>query len=430
MKFTVEEVSPVERKLTVEVNGEEMRAARQQVLQKIKRTAKLNGFRPGKAPTAMVESYYAPQISRETMEKLLDKYYPEAITESGLIPLNRPAFDISSVSEDFVFSALFEVTPSFELAPSSYLGLELQDPGLVPDKTAVDNTIEHIRSHQARLVTVEESRPAAGGDVVVADYQMFDSESGEPLKDKICDAELELGKNLLLEPIETVLTGAETGRRLETVVEFGQDVQDPQLQGKKARFVLEVKDLKRRELPELNLDFVKKIWPEMESVEQFTEQVEADLKERFRKQTDQDLRRQLIEKISALADFAIPPSLIQAEQNNMLAKFKSYMKDEGVDSLSGFDDVSLREEMKDSAAKKVKAGIILSRIAELENIKVEEADLESEFTRLATGRSMDEVRKFFINNNMLPTLVGQIVENKTLRRLRDAATIVKSASAD
>ncbi|MDR1397749.1 MAG: trigger factor [Desulfarculales bacterium] len=430
MKFTVEEVSPVERKLTVEVPGEDMEAVRQQVLQKIKRSAKLNGFRPGKAPTAMVENYYASQINIETMEKLLDKYYPEAVAESGLTPLNRPKFDISSISGDFIFSALFEITPSFELDSSSYLGLELQDPSLAPDEAAVDNTIEHIRSHQARLVAVEETRPAGGEDVVIADYQMFDVESGEPMEDKIYNAELELGRDLLLEPIKTVLTGAETGQRLETVVDFGQEVQNPNLRGKKARFVLEVKGLKKRELPELNLDFVKQMWPEMESVEQFREKVAADLRERFQQQNDQNLRRQLIEKISALADFEIPPSLIQAEEENMLTKFKSYMKNEGVDSLPGFDDASLREELKGSAAKKVKAGIILSRIAQMENIEVKDEDLEDEFARLANGRSIDEVRNYFINNNMLSVVGGRIIENKTLRRLRDAAKIIKPENED
>jgi trigger factor len=425
MKFTVEEVSSVERKLTVEVSAEERQEAHRQVLKKTSRTARLKGFRPGKVPEALVESHYASEINVETMEKLLDRYYPEAVKESGLRPLNRPQLDITSMSENFTFTAQFEIAPAFTLEPSAYLGLELQAPGLIADQKAVDDAIEHIRDQHAQWVPVEEKRPSVSGDMVVADYQMFDLNNGEPLTDKAFDAELKLEDTLLLAPIAAALTGVEAGQRLEPEMEFDQEAANPKLRGKKVRFAMEVKGLKRKELPDLDLEFVQNLWPEMESVAQFRETVESDLRDRFQRQNERDLRRQIVDKVSALADFELPPSLVRDQQEQMLKQLKDYMEDDKTAPLPGFDDDALREEMKESAAKKVKAGFILTRIAEMENIKLEEKDLDQELARLSGSSDTDALKRNLIGSNALLNFSDRVLENKILQHLQETAKIIK-----
>jgi trigger factor len=426
MKFTVEEVSPIERKLIVEIDADEKQAMRQQVLKKTMRTAKLKGFRPGKAPAALVESQYAGQINTEVLEKLLDRYYPEALAQSGLHPLNQPQINITSMDEDFSFTALFEVFPAFTLESSAYLGMELRELGLEADQTAVDKAIEQIRRHRAEVIEVQENRPAIRGDIVVADYQIFDLNNGEALADKVLDAELELDEGQLLEPLETLLLGAETGQCLETEVEFPQEEPNPRLQGKKTRFSFEIKGLKKRSLPELNLEFVQNLWPEMESLEQFREKVQADLNARFQQQNEQHMRQQIVDKISNLAEFDIPPCLVRDEQERMLERLKNYMYNEGVPSLSGFDDDSLRAEMKESALKKVKAGLILGRIAELEKITVAEDDINQELGKISNGLNLENLQKNSSNKaNIIERLSGRILEHKTLQHLQEAARIVK-----
>jgi trigger factor len=192
---------------------------------------------------------------------------------------------------------------------------------------------------------------------------------------------------------------------------------------------VDIKELKKLEVPELNLDFIQKLWPDMKSVQEFRDQVEESLRRRFQEQSEQRLHQQIIDKVSGLVDFEIPPSLVLEEQERMLAKLKNYMQAEGMDSLPESEDNSLRERIKESAAKKVKAGIIISRIAELEGIKVEEEDLNKELTRLSGGSDIGALKRDIIKNNMLASIVGRIIESKTLQHLLEAAKIIKDAPA-
>ena len=429
MKYTVEELSQVQRKLKVEVPLEDVQKVRQGVLKKTQRTAKFKGFRPGKAPLSLVESNYGPQVTMDTVEEVINQYYPQAILQSGHNPINQPKFDVESMDmdKDFVFSAEFEVRPQFELDSAQYLGLELTEPALDVSESSVEDTIKHLLEHHAKFVEIDDVRPAEQGDVVVVDYQTFEGETA--LEDKVENADLELSPGVLLAPIAEALAGAEPGQSVEAFVDFDENVDNPALKGKHVRFVFSVKGLKKKELPEFGDEFVKATWPDMENAEQFRARVKEDLEQRFNQQREQNLRQQVVDKLDDMSEFEVPESLVKAEQEAMVNKFKQYIQGQGVDSLPGFNDDVLMEEVRENATKKVKAGIVLGRIAELEKVDVEQGDIEKELEKQAQGMQgmpASAVREFYTKNNMMQTLVGRILEDKTLQHLIAAAKITQA----
>ena len=195
MKVNVEELNSVKRQLTVEVPAAEVDKTIDKLLNKHGRNAKIKGFRPGKVPRKVIERYYGPQAAYESAEVLIREQYDKAMDESGMSPLAQPEFDFQAVpvrGEDFIFQVIFDVRPEFDIDPEAYKGFEVKEPELEASDEEIDKRVDMMRDRQAMLKTVEESRPAQTGDVVVVDYQTFDGD--EPLEGGTADnVDVELG---------------------------------------------------------------------------------------------------------------------------------------------------------------------------------------------------------------------------------------------
>lgn len=427
MKASFEELSSVQRRVTVEVPAADVDRTLDGLYKRLARQAKIRGFRPGKVPRSILEKYYAPQILAEAAEALISDNYTKALEETKLDPVAQPDFDfgLPKAGQDYTFTVTLDVKPEFELDPSLYKGLKLQEPKLEVTEQEIQKRLEALAERQAMLAPLDAPRPAQTGDVVIIDYQS--SKGGQPVAGGAAEnVEVELGKGNVPEEIEVALLRAEPGQEIRTTVHYGEEAGNPELKNQDVDFVIQIKDVKRKLAPEIDDDFARSISPEFESLAVLKDRIRKDLEEMFQDQRDVAVRNQIMEQIRELGRFDVPSTLVAAEAKAMLEDFKTRLRRQGLDpAAAGLDDAKLLEDFKEQAQKKVRAGIVLGRISDQEKIDVTPEDVDKEIEKAASrmGQPVQIIKEMYMKNNMMPTLHARLLEEKTLQAIRADAII-------
>ena len=427
MKVNVEELSQVQRRITVELPAQEVDKVLNKVYNKLKNSVKIKGFRPGKAPRPILERYYGDQAAGEASQELVGGTYAEALKEGGLEPVAQPEFDFEApqAGQDFVYKVTFDVRPEFELKKEDYQGFEIKEPKLEVTEEEIAQRLDQLAERQAVLVPVEEERPAAIGDVVVVDYEAFDGET--PLEGgKAENVEVDLGTGKSQQEIEVALVKSKVGDSVEASVHFEEDHPNKKMAGKDIRFAMQVKGLKSKVKPEMDDDFARSLGGEFETLAALRERISQDLERMYQEQRDQEARRQILDQVRELGQFEVPTSLVEGELEDMVKDFMQRLSQSGMDpKVAGLDPAKLADDFRPQAEKKVRAGIVLGRISELENVEVGEEDLEAEFAKMAerTGQPAKALRDIYNKNNAIPSLTARILEDKTLQVIKAGATI-------
>ncbi len=428
MKVTVEELSSVRRKVSVEIPAAEVDKLLNQIYRRIGRSARLKGFRPGKAPRKILERYYGDRAAAEAAEQLVGHNYAPALQETGLEPVAQPDFDFEApqAGRDFTFHILLDVRPEFELDPSSYKGITLKEPKLEVTDEIIDQRLQELRERQAVTVPLEEERPAAPGDVVVVDYTSFVGE--EPVQGGAADnVEIELGAGKVPEEIDVALVKCKPGDMVETTVTYGQDdAPSPELAGKEVRFKFLVKQLKKKVLPELDDDFARSVSPEFDSLKTLKERIAKELEDAYQQERDAALRTQILDAIRDLGEFELPASLVEEETRRMVDSVKQRLRQQGVDlQAADLDEARMAEDFRPAAERKVRAGIVLGKIADQEKVEVQPEDEQAHFEKMAerTGQPASALKEIYNKNNMMSSLRAQLLEEKTLQAIKADAKI-------
>lgn len=427
MKTSMEELSSVQRRVTVEIEAKEVDKTLNQLYNTLKGQAKLKGFRPGKVPRSVLEKYYGERMAAQAAEQMITAAYPEVLAEAELQPVAQPELDheLPEPGKDFVFTVVLDVRPEFELEQSAYQGLALKEPRLEVTDEEIDKRLEELRSRQAVLTPIEEDRPAAIGDVVVVDYESFDGD--EPMEGGTAEnVELEMGSGQVQKEIEVALIKAKVGEQVQAMVTYDEKGSNPQVAGKEIRFEMTVKGLKEKVLPELDDEFVMSMGPEFDSVDALRERIGQDLDAHFQQQRDAALRTQILDQIRDLAEFELPMSLVNVEIDSMVEDFRNRLKQSGLDpDEANIDDSVMRDGFQEQAEKKVQAGIIMGRIADIEKVEVGEEDIDAHLETISerTGQPAEVLKQIYTKNNMMSELEAQVLEENTLQAIKANATI-------
>jgi len=434
MKSSVEELSSVQRRITVEIPAAEVSKTLDKLYKALKSQARLKGFRPGKVPRSVLEKYYGERMSAQAAEEMITAAYPKALEEAEVQPVAQPELDheLPRAGEDFVFKITLDVRPEFELDPESYKGLELKEPKLEVTDEVIGERLDELRDRQAVLTPVKEDRPAAIGDVVVVDYQSFDGD--EPVEGGQAEnVELELGSGKVQQEIEVALVKAKVGDEVQAVVSYDDQAGNPKLAGKDIRFEIKVTALKEKVLPELDDEFALSLGPDFESLDALKERIKNDVESFYQQQRDAALRTQILDQVRELGDFELPTSLVENEVDAMVEDFKNRLQGSGLDpDQANLDDAKIREDFRPQAEKKVRAGIVLGRIAEMEGVEVTDEDIDAHLEKLSerTGQPAEIIKQIYIKNNMMEDLRAQVLEENTLQAIKAGATIEQVDPAD
>ena len=425
MKASIEQITPVKKRLTVEVGAEEVNRKIEEAYKELKKRAKVDGFRPGKVPRNILQRYFGDQVTQDVKRGLLSETLPQAFEETKIFPVAMPVIENESLKEGegYTYVALMEVRPEFEL--KDYTDLEVEKESVSVSEEVVNAQIEEIRRVNSRLKPLEEDRGIRNDDCAILEYEAFEGEN--PIEGvKAQNFMVRVGSNQFHPEFEKGLLGLKTGQSAEITVDFGQDHTNAKLAGKQVLFKVKVTDVKLMELPELNDDFAKNLGADFNDLETLKSRIREDIKSREEKRVDRELKKRLLDKIGATVSFDLPESLVESEMKYAVETVKQNLLRMG----SSFDKAGLTEEkimadFRPASEKRVKDLLILGEIARQKDLTVSELELDEGFVDLAKGIGQDPkvIRQYYEAKGLLDGFRDRLLEEKTLNYLVKGAKI-------
>lgn len=421
MKIDLTDLSPVRKRMSIEVAADEVARQADTVLRGYRKKARIPGFRQGKAPMAVVRSRFAKELEEEVRERVVSASFVEATKEKGLEPLGDPALENLSHEEGqpLSFDTVFEVLP--EITLKDYRGIEVRRPPVEVSDEEVADALEEIRRSRVRLTAVG-GRGAEKGDVVYADVEGTPDE-GEPIRRERLP--IELGSDNNIDEFNEKLLGARAGAELEFPVDYPADYGAKHLAGRRVDYRLAVREVKQPILPDLDDELAKDLG-EFDDLEALKAKVRADLGQRKQREAETATRQSLLDKVLIQNPAVLPDVLVERELRRRLEDFVSNLILRGVDPKQvDIDWERLRNEQEEPARKSVHARLILDAVARAEGIEIDESDIDARIRKDAEhiGESADKLRARVKDRSAKEALRTQLVREKSLDYLMTVANI-------
>lgn len=362
-----------------------------------KNVGKLNipGFRKGKAPRQYIEKMYGKDMFYpDAIEDCYPAALEAAVKEAGLKLVGVESVEEVSADGDFIFKAVVIVEP--EMTIEGYKEMEIKSKAVRVTEKMINEEIDRIRDRNSRMITVED-RPAADGDTAVIDFEGFLGdvafEGG-----KAENYNLMLGSGSFIPGFEEQVIGHNAGEEFTITVTFPEDYQSEELKGQEAQFKIKLHEIKTKELPELDDEFVKDI-SDKETVDEYKKEVKETISKRLKDEREDDINHQISDKLIELVQGEIPEQMYENEVNSMLRDFDARLRSQGMDmgtylGYMGMDVESLKKMYQKEAENRVKLRLALKAVAKAEAITVTDEEVEAELQRLADtyGVELDRVK--------------------------------------
>lgn len=430
MKLEVTELGPNKRALKIEVPEDEVNRQFAQAYVDLNRQVRIPGFRPGKAPLALLEKRYAKVVEEDLIRKLIPDYYDKAVRQAGFVAVQVevPPLERAKIKKNapFSFTATVEIKPPIELrdykAPNPI--------SLKPDKRVVTDeqvmeALDRLREQHAQLDAAPSGAVIGEGDYAVLDVEGFVDTA--PVEGAKKEGHLhKVGSKLpvLGIDVDEALLGKREGDSVEIPQPYPDTHPDPQLAGKTVVFRILIKAVKRKKLAALDDEFAKDCGP-YSSLEELKAKLRGEIEATLKRDIDESYKDQILKRLVETHHFDLPESLVERElaaaiRQRMESRMRQRGKiDQAEDLVKQQQEIKqLREELLPDATRRVKVGLILEAIAEKEGIRVEEADVAAELERLAKRLKLtaEDIRRMVesAGQDMREELFGRILAEKSL----------------
>lgn len=432
MNIAVENVTDLTRKMTITLSGQKVGKALDKAYNKLKKDAKLKGFRRGKIPRSVLEKNFGEQVQDKVGIKLVQETYFDAVEKEGLDPIVHPEIAEPSFGDDgtFTYVAVVDVKPEFDL--QGYKGLEIEKPVIEVSDAEVDEELEQLRRQHAALRSADEGHAIGNDDMAIVDFQGF--HKGKAMKEVHNeDYSIDVGSRRLGEEFEQKLIGMKKDEKTLYEVDFPGDHVNPIMAGKTIEFKVDVKDIKVRIKPDLDDEFAKDINQDHQTLDDLKKEVHDRLKSSKEAALKGDLNDRIMHKLIELNTFDAPQRLVKYEIQEVINKTEETLKQSGLTLESaGIKLEDLIEENREGAVKRVRGDLLLKKVAEVEEIKLTDEDIERGYQRIAVQykMSLPEVKSYFKRREELIPFMNELLNEKILRFLRDEAKITEVAAEE
>jgi trigger factor len=428
-----------EREISVEIPPETVSGELETFVARYQKMARVPGFRRGKTPASVIRRRFADELKQEVVESLVPKYFREEVQKLGFQPISQPRvtdFHFEQ-SEPLRFKAVFEILPAIELAPYNDLKSENQLVGVTDEE--VESELNSLREHQASYIPVEEDRGLQDGDYAEASLSGTPVEkpesglvdpAGNPVSSgqgqtpaaasqpvQMKDVLVHIGGANTVPEFSENLRGAKAGEERSFQIRYPEDFQDNRLAGKTLDYKVQVKAIKRKQIPELNDELARELG-EFKSIDELRTRIREQIEAQKKHDIEHAAKDKLVEELVKRNEFPVPESLLERQVTARLERGFRALAAQGMraDDMRKMDFGRLRNAQRDAALREVKASLILEKIADKENIQTSDEELNTEVERLALqGRQpVEAVRKKLEEEGALERMRERIRNEKTL----------------
>ena len=392
MSLQVEKLEKNMAKLTIEASAEDLEKAIEQAYQKQKKQISIPGFRKGKVPRQMVEKMYGKEVFYEdAANALIPDAYDKALEECEEDIVSSPKIEVTQIEagKPFIFTATVALKPEVKLG--KYKGVKVDKIDTTVTDEEVDAEINKERENNARNITVED-RPVKNGDMTTLDFEGFvDGVAFEGGKGE--NYPLTIGSGAFIPGFEEQLVGAEIGKEVEVKVTFPEDYQAENLKGKDAVFKCTIKEIKEKQLPELDDEFASEV-SEFETLAEYKEDIKKNLTEKKEKDAKNAKEDAAIQAAVEASEMEIPEAMLETQQRQMVDEFAQRITMQGLSmeqyfQFTGTNYQQMVEQVKPQAEERIKSRLVLEAIAKAEHIDVTAEDYENELETMADVYQME-----------------------------------------
>ena len=424
LRTELEEISPVKKKLRVEVPVETVLAEFNRVATTYRRHSRIAGFRPGKAPVALVKRRYRKDIRQDVLRKLIPESYDQSIRERKIRPLGQLQLEqvVLNEGEPLVYEAVVETLPEFQVP--EYKGLEVRLEKKAPDEESVTRELERLRDRHASLISPPDRDTVRDGDYAVVDL-LGRYVPGEDEAIHQENTTIRVGDERTQRDFNQVLPGMGVGEEKTFVVDYPRDYPEEKLAGRRVRFNLQLNDVKVKDLPDLNDEFAKDLG-DFDDLDQLKEQIRQGLSSQWQQARNSSIRRQLVQRLSGASPFQVPETLVEDRIDDKIRDVAYNLVQQGVDpNKANLDWNRIRDDLRHDAEQETRAALILSEIAEIEQLEVEWWEFEEELRKTADALNLpvEKIRPRYGDEESKGGLQTRILRRKALELMMELAVV-------
>jgi trigger factor len=425
MKVDVVELSPVSVELSIEVPAPEVDAALEHAYRDLGGRVKIKGFRPGHVPRRILVQNFQDQVERDVASLLVRDSLPRAVEDRQIPVLGEPSSvqaDRLDAGQPFRYRARVEVKPKLE--PKGTRGLPLTGKKVEVTEAQLTDDLKRLQDSLSTLVPIEDRKVGLAGDWALIDYDLNLPPGEPPLElDHNRDTAVEIAEGAITSGFVPQLRGVEVGQTIEFPHTFPADYKIDRLRGKQATFKVTLKGLRRREVPALDDELVKDLdEPGLTTLDQLKDKVRARLQQEAEAQAERDRNDQLIGELLKRNPFDAPPGLVERALEHQLRRFSERVAQAGIDPRTVPID---REQLREAAAQRVKAELLLEAVALQENLTADQSDLDAYLAKTSENDrvALAKLKAQFSKSPSREALLAKLREEKTLAFLLSEANI-------
>jgi trigger factor len=422
MNINVENSSPLRRKVTIELDQDEIGQELDRSYSELKRSVHLKGFRPGHAPRQMLERLFGDRVRGEVIQKLIRESTEKALSENGLTPVADPEIvtEETDLKKALRFAAVFDIKPELEV--KDYENLRVPSHEVTVSEEQVDTAMQRLRERLATLKKVEDRTRVEMGDFVIAELEAF--AAGAPIAgSKLESRLLEVSDKTVAHGLHEVLAGAEVGVEGSRRRSYPADYSEKDLAGKDVEWRYKVTEIFRRELPNLDDEFAKD-QGEFQSLAELRDRMRDNLLAQARQDADAKVRQGLLDIVMERNPVEIPQSLVEREQHGLEAEFAAALQSGGMPAEQAMEEAHKNhDEFKGRAEKRAHGALILDALGDQEKIEVSDEEAAERIAAIVTraGRDRERVASFYGKDENRALMRNTMRREKTLDLLLQRA---------
>ena len=426
MQVTVEDLSSVKKILHIEIPKEKVTRELDNAYKNLKKTAKIKGFRPGKAPRSVLERLFKKDVHNDVSSKLLQDSLIEALKETEFNIVGNPKIDPPGLDEKgpYKYNATVEIKP--EIEDIDFKGLTLKKPLYRVTSEEMDAQLKMLQKNLAQHIPVVEDRAAQENDFVLIDYEGF--KDGKPFAEtqKTENFTMKIGAGHILKAFDEKLIGMKPDENREIKIKFPEDYFNAKLANLEIIFQVKLNEIRKEVLPEIDDEFAQKLG-RYETLDDLKNAITNNLNQGYDKRVEQELNEQIFEALITKSEFEVPDSMVEYELEGIIeeAERSFAYHNKSMEEL-GLSRETLSKKYRNIADKKVRRHLILDKIIEQENMTLSDQELENGFKEMAKtfNQPLEEIKNYYKQNEAkIEFFKHTLLEKQAIKLIIESSTI-------